>query len=130
MSSAQTNLYEHAAMSFMVKEDKFMTQKPYLYLLPTKGAFPISNCSFATRLVEVKSLRSCTSPIDLEIDGFTFMRRRLEQRDLWDAAQGWSKPSIEPTLMTYLETIRTFFQEYFKADQTILFDWRVRVHFF
>jgi len=115
----------YARMAFLEKNLKFKTEKPYLYLLPTDGSFPETNCTFKTSKVQITDLRSSTLFASFETDGFTALQRPLREKNLWTIVQGWKEPTVEPRLLEYLEETRNLLQDHFKADKVICFDWRV-----
>lgn len=73
----------YARMAFLEKDSKFQTEKPYLYLLPTNGSFPVTNCTFKTSKVRITDIRSPTPSTSFEIDGFIVLQRPLREKNLW-----------------------------------------------
>lgn len=109
----------------MEKDSRFKHEKPYLSLLPHDGSFPVTNCAFATSKIRLTDLRQSPSPISFEENGFTIMQHPLTEKSLWDIAQGWKEPSVEPRVLRYLEEMRQCLKDYFAVDTVICFDWRV-----
>lgn len=113
----------NASIVYIEDDPRFQTEKPYICLLPNPGFEP-TNCQFScSAQTTITDLRSLPSTVDFAEYGFAVVPHETCLRS--DIAQLDGSETSED-LAQYLEETRKFAQEYFKADQTICFDWRVK----
>ncbi|KAJ8130112.1 hypothetical protein O1611_g3518 [Lasiodiplodia mahajangana] len=119
-SLASTN----ARIAYLQDDNRFLSEKPYLYLLPQHPDFPITNCTFSSSvLTPVVDVRGYPQSANFDNDGFEFLTNPVPDIDLALLA---SESKLSPILLLYLDRMRLLAQQRTRADDAIVFDWRIR----
>ncbi|KAI1317383.1 hypothetical protein F5Y16DRAFT_406648 [Xylariaceae sp. FL0255] len=113
-----------ARIAFIQDSPAFLTERPYLYVLPAPSDVPLTNCTFSSKTpTALIDCRETSYENDFEKRGFAFLHSPLAQADL-ASSQGRDVPSDD--LLDYLRSIQELTRDYTGAEQTIVFDWRFR----
>ncbi|KAK3900188.1 hypothetical protein C8A05DRAFT_17481 [Staphylotrichum tortipilum] len=113
-----------ASISFLNDNPVFATEKPYISLLPSDGAYPTTNCTFSSRSpTRVVDRRATLSSLSLETDGFVVLSHSLRFPTLGTAVNAPYPPG---RLLEYLREVTDVAKEYLGAEKGVCFDWRFR----
>lgn len=113
-----------AAMSFIDDNPIFLSEKPYLLLLPGDTDFPPTNCTFSRHQTVIRDRRSDVGSLSLKEDGFFILHHRFLYPNLRSVVGQESAPE---DLLAYLSEVTALVKDYLGADKAICIDWRVSI---